>query len=106
MTTDTKTIALVLYPGLIPLDLIGMLQMLVGVPRIDPTFEVVVAEMRACCPPRSSRSSCGVDDRDGDGLDVDNRAMSGCRMLVPFATRKVDDRDDCRRSGESDGDPE
>jgi transcriptional regulator GlxA family with amidase domain len=42
MTTDTKKIAVVLYPGLTPLDLIGPLQMLVGVPRIDPTFEVVV----------------------------------------------------------------
>ena len=42
MTTDTKKIALVLYPGLTPLDLIGPLQILVGVPRIDPTFEVVV----------------------------------------------------------------
>ena len=42
MTTDTKKIAFVLYPGLTPLDLIGPLQVLTGVPRIDPSFEVVV----------------------------------------------------------------
>jgi transcriptional regulator GlxA family with amidase domain len=39
---DTKTIAFVLYPGLTPLDLIGPLQALSPLPRIDPTFEVVV----------------------------------------------------------------
>jgi transcriptional regulator GlxA family with amidase domain len=43
MTADsTKTIAFVLYPGLTPLDLIGPLQALSPLPRIDPTFEVVV----------------------------------------------------------------
>jgi transcriptional regulator GlxA family with amidase domain len=42
MTTDTKKIAFVLYAGLTPLDLIGPLQVLSGVPRIDPTYEVVV----------------------------------------------------------------
>jgi transcriptional regulator GlxA family with amidase domain len=41
-TTDTKQIAFVLYPGLTPLDLIGPLQTLAPLPRIDPTFEVVV----------------------------------------------------------------
>jgi transcriptional regulator GlxA family with amidase domain len=40
--TATKTIAFVLYPGLTPLDLIGPLQVLSPLPRIDPTFEVVV----------------------------------------------------------------
>jgi transcriptional regulator GlxA family with amidase domain len=40
--TDSKTIALVLYPGLTPLDLVGPLQVLSPLPRIDPTFEVVV----------------------------------------------------------------
>lgn len=39
---DTKTIAFVLYPGLTPLDLVGPLQALSPLPRIDPTFEVVV----------------------------------------------------------------
>jgi transcriptional regulator GlxA family with amidase domain len=38
----TKTIAFVLYPGLTPLDLIGPLQALSALPRIDPAFEVVV----------------------------------------------------------------
>jgi len=43
--TDTKTIAFVLYPGLTPLDLVGPLQALSPLPRIDPTFQVaVVAE--------------------------------------------------------------
>lgn len=41
-TTDRKQIAFVLYPGLTPLDLIGPLQTLAPLPRIDPTFEVVV----------------------------------------------------------------
>lgn len=40
--TDTKVIAFVLYPGLTPLDLIGPLQALSPLPRIDPSFEVVV----------------------------------------------------------------
>jgi transcriptional regulator GlxA family with amidase domain len=40
--TNTKTIAFVLYPGLTPLDLVGPLQALSPLPRIDPTFEVVV----------------------------------------------------------------
>jgi transcriptional regulator GlxA family with amidase domain len=40
-TADTKTIAFVLYPGL-TLDLVGPLQALSALPRIDPTFEVVV----------------------------------------------------------------
>ena len=39
---DTKTIAFVLYTGLTPLDLIGPLQVLSALPRIDPTFEVAV----------------------------------------------------------------
>ena len=42
---DTKQIAFVLYPGLTPLDLVGPLQALAALPRVDPTFEVaVVAE--------------------------------------------------------------
>jgi transcriptional regulator GlxA family with amidase domain len=46
-TTDKKQLAFVLYPGLTPLDLIGPLQALGALPRIDPTFEVaVVAETR------------------------------------------------------------
>ena len=40
--TDTRQIAFVLYPGLTPLDLIGPLQTLAPLPRIDPTFEVLV----------------------------------------------------------------
>jgi transcriptional regulator GlxA family with amidase domain len=42
MSTTPKQIALVLYPGLTPLDLVGPLQALSGVPRADPSFEVVV----------------------------------------------------------------
>jgi transcriptional regulator GlxA family with amidase domain len=42
LTRDTKQIAFVLYPGLTPLDLIGPLQVLAPLPRVDPTFEVVV----------------------------------------------------------------
>jgi transcriptional regulator GlxA family with amidase domain len=46
-----KQIAFVLYPGLTPLDLIGPLQTLAPLPRIDPTFEVlVVAEHRDVMP--------------------------------------------------------
>jgi transcriptional regulator GlxA family with amidase domain len=41
-TGNSKQIAFVLYPGLTPLDLIGPLQTLAALPRIDPTFEVVV----------------------------------------------------------------
>jgi transcriptional regulator GlxA family with amidase domain len=41
-TSETKQVAFVLYPGLTPLDLIGPLQTLSPLPRIDPTFEVVV----------------------------------------------------------------
>ena len=43
MTTEQKKrIAFVLYPGLTPLDLIGPLQTLAPLPRIDPSFEIVV----------------------------------------------------------------
>src|SRR5262245_55208780 len=38
----TKRIACVLYPGLTPLDLIGPLQVLAPLSRIDPTFEITV----------------------------------------------------------------
>ena len=38
----TKQVAFVLYAGLTPLDLIGPLQALSALPRVDPTFEVVV----------------------------------------------------------------
>ena len=41
-----KQIAFVLYEGLTPLDLIGPLQALSPLPRIDPTFEVVVVAER------------------------------------------------------------
>jgi len=42
-----KQIAFVLYPGLTPLDLIGPLQALAALPRVDPDYEVaVVAESR------------------------------------------------------------
>lgn len=37
-----KQIAFVLYPGLTPLDLIGPLQALSAVPRVDPSYEVMV----------------------------------------------------------------
>jgi transcriptional regulator GlxA family with amidase domain len=46
-TTDKKQLAFVLYQGLTPLDLVGPLQALGALPRIDPTYEVaVVAENR------------------------------------------------------------
>ena len=48
---DKKQIAFVLYPGLTPLDLIGPLQALAPLPRVDPTFEVmVVAENMEVVP--------------------------------------------------------
>ena len=37
-----KQIAFVLYPGLTPLDLVGPLQVLAGVPQADSSYEVVV----------------------------------------------------------------
>jgi transcriptional regulator GlxA family with amidase domain len=37
-----KQIAFILYPGLTPLDLIGPLQALSAVPRVDPSYEVMV----------------------------------------------------------------
>jgi transcriptional regulator GlxA family with amidase domain len=50
-TNTTKQIAFVAYPGLTPLDLIGPLQALSSLPRIDPTFDVVVvAETRGVIP--------------------------------------------------------
>ena len=48
---DRKQIAFVLYPGLTPLDLIGPLQTLAPLPRIDPTFEVVVVGERTDAVP-------------------------------------------------------
>ena len=43
MTADTKKqIAFVLYPGLTPLDLVGPLQALAAVPRVDPSYAVMV----------------------------------------------------------------
>jgi transcriptional regulator GlxA family with amidase domain len=45
--TDLRQIAFVLYPGLTPLDLVGPLQTLAPLPRIDPRFEVVVVGERA-----------------------------------------------------------
>lgn len=43
MSAETKKqIAFVLYPGLTPLDLIGPLQALSAVPRVDPSYEVMV----------------------------------------------------------------
>jgi transcriptional regulator GlxA family with amidase domain len=51
VTSGTKQIAFVLYPGLTPLDLIGPLQALAPLSRIDPTFEVkVVAESEEAVP--------------------------------------------------------
>src|SRR5687767_6461402 len=48
---EKKQIAFVLYPGLTPLDLIGPLQALAPLPRVDPTFEVVVVgESREVVP--------------------------------------------------------
>ena len=38
----TKQLAFVVYPGLTPLDLVGPLQVLSALPRIDPSYEVVV----------------------------------------------------------------
>jgi transcriptional regulator GlxA family with amidase domain len=44
---ETKQIAFVVYPGLTPLDIIGPLQALAPLSRIDPSYEiVVVAEER------------------------------------------------------------
>ena len=48
---DRRQIAFVLYPGLTPLDLIGPLQTLAPLPRIDPTFEVVVVGERTDAVP-------------------------------------------------------
>ena len=46
-----KQLAFLLYPGLTPLDVVGPLQTLAPLPRIDPTFEVaVVAEDRDVVP--------------------------------------------------------
>jgi transcriptional regulator GlxA family with amidase domain len=42
MTTEKKQIACVLYDGLTALDLVGPLQALAALPRIDPAFEVMV----------------------------------------------------------------
>jgi transcriptional regulator GlxA family with amidase domain len=43
MSADTKKqIAFVLYPGLTPLDLVGPLQALSALPRVDPSYEVMV----------------------------------------------------------------
>jgi transcriptional regulator GlxA family with amidase domain len=43
----TRQVAFVLYPGLTPLDLVGPLQALAPLPRVDPAYEVVVvAETR------------------------------------------------------------
>lgn len=52
MSSDSRRqIAFVLYPGLTPLDLIGPLQALAPLPRVDSTFEVVVvAERRDAVP--------------------------------------------------------
>lgn len=52
MTTGTtRQIAFVLYPGLTPLDLIGPLQTLAPLPRVDASFDVsVVAERRGVVP--------------------------------------------------------
>jgi transcriptional regulator GlxA family with amidase domain len=41
-----KQIALVLYPGLTPLDLVGPLQALAAMPRVDPSYEVMVVAER------------------------------------------------------------
>jgi hypothetical protein len=50
-TAEQKQIAFVLYPGLTPLDLVGPLQALAPLPRVDPTFEVmVVAESKEVLP--------------------------------------------------------
>ncbi|MGV9360107.1 DJ-1/PfpI family protein [Amycolatopsis sp. NPDC003731] len=43
MTDDRKTIAFVVYPGLTPLDLVGPLQVLSALGRLDPRFRTVVA---------------------------------------------------------------
>jgi len=54
ITVSKKHLAFVLYPGLTPLDLIGPLQALAPVPRVDPSFDVaVVAENRHVAPPDS-----------------------------------------------------
>jgi transcriptional regulator GlxA family with amidase domain len=46
-----KQIAFVLYPGLTPLDVIGPLQALAALPRVEPRFEVmVVAERQEVVP--------------------------------------------------------
>jgi transcriptional regulator GlxA family with amidase domain len=51
VTGQRKTIAFLLYPGLTPLDLVGPLQALAPLSRIDPVFEVVVvSETRDALP--------------------------------------------------------
>src|SRR5918994_1775678 len=51
MPTVKKQLAFVIYPGLTPLDIIGPLQALAPLPRVDPSFEVaVVAETRDAVP--------------------------------------------------------
>ena len=48
MSADArKQIAFVLYPGLTPLDLVGPLQALSAVPRVDPSYEVIVVAENA-----------------------------------------------------------
>jgi transcriptional regulator GlxA family with amidase domain len=42
MADAKQQIVFVLYPGLTPLDLIGPLQALAAVPRVDPSYEVMV----------------------------------------------------------------
>ncbi len=42
MTADRKTIAFVVYPGLTPLDLVGPLQVLNTLGRLDPRYRTVV----------------------------------------------------------------
>ncbi len=51
---EKKQIAFVLYPGLTPLDLVGPLQAIAPHPRVDPTFEVVVAAETAGPVPSDS----------------------------------------------------
>jgi transcriptional regulator GlxA family with amidase domain len=40
--TATKQIAFVIYPGLTPLDVVGPLQAVSAIPRVDPGYEVMV----------------------------------------------------------------
>ena len=54
---DKKQIAFVIYPGLTPLDLIGPLQALAPLSRIDPSFEKPPTTLNCTIPLVASTTS-------------------------------------------------